>query len=69
MFHCGSFRELDWLFSTPDGRIELIKSAGFNRLAIVSLHRDHVYDNLDAVKNELAEYVKSLSPKGTQGQV
>uniref|UniRef100_A0A182M3C0 eEF1A lysine and N-terminal methyltransferase homolog n=1 Tax=Anopheles culicifacies TaxID=139723 RepID=A0A182M3C0_9DIPT len=60
-------RETEWLFATPAGRRKLQESAKFDRLAIVTLHRGHVYNNLEAVKTELAESVKSLAPNGLQG--
>uniref|UniRef100_A0A8W7PD81 Methyltransferase type 11 domain-containing protein n=1 Tax=Anopheles coluzzii TaxID=1518534 RepID=A0A8W7PD81_ANOCL len=55
-------RETEWLFATPAGRRKLQESAKFDRLAIVTLHRGHVYTDLEAVKAELAESVKSLAP-------
>ncbi|XP_053676272.1 eEF1A lysine and N-terminal methyltransferase homolog [Anopheles nili] len=60
-------RETEWLFATPPGRRKLQASANFDRLAIVTLHRGHVYSDLEAVKEELAESVKSLAPSGLQG--
>ncbi|KFB38679.1 AGAP008472-PA-like protein [Anopheles sinensis] len=60
-------RETEWLFATPQGRQKLQASANFDRLAVVTLHRGHVYTDLEAVKVELAESVKSLAPSGLQG--
>ncbi|XP_035916931.1 eEF1A lysine and N-terminal methyltransferase homolog isoform X1 [Anopheles stephensi] len=60
-------RETEWLFATPAGRRKLQESAKFDRLAIVTLHRGHVYSDLEAVKTELGESVKSLAPNGLQG--
>uniref|UniRef100_A0AAG5D7L7 eEF1A lysine and N-terminal methyltransferase homolog n=1 Tax=Anopheles atroparvus TaxID=41427 RepID=A0AAG5D7L7_ANOAO len=60
-------RETEWLFATPQGRRKLQSSANFDRLAVVTLHRGHVYNDLEAVKTELAESVKSLAPSGLQG--
>lgn len=62
-------RETEWLFSTPQGRQKLLASAGHDRLAIVSMHRGHDYINWDAVKDELAESVKSLAPHGLHAHV
>ncbi|XP_041780407.1 eEF1A lysine and N-terminal methyltransferase homolog [Anopheles merus] len=56
-------RETEWLFATPAGRRKLQESAKFDRLAIVTLHRGHLYTDLEAVKAELAESVKSLAPQ------
>ncbi|XP_058120843.1 eEF1A lysine and N-terminal methyltransferase homolog [Anopheles ziemanni] len=60
-------RETEWLFATTQGRQKLQVSANFDRLAVVTLHRGHVYTDLEAVKVELAESVKSLAPSGLQG--
>ncbi|XP_069674155.1 eEF1A lysine and N-terminal methyltransferase homolog isoform X1 [Periplaneta americana] len=57
-------RETEWLFSTPEGRATLLKSAGFDRLAVVALHRDQKYDGLDAVQEELADSILHLAPPG-----
>lgn len=57
-------RETEWVFATPEGRITLLKSAGFDRLAIVSLHRDHEYPDLYAVEDELADSILQLAPCG-----
>lgn len=44
-------------------------SAKFQRMAVVTLHRDQVYESLDAVKMELSENIKSLAPIGLKEQV
>ncbi|XP_055638617.1 eEF1A lysine and N-terminal methyltransferase homolog isoform X2 [Toxorhynchites rutilus septentrionalis] len=62
-------RETEWLFSTPQGRQKLLASASHDRLAIVSMHRGHDYVSWDAVKDELAESVKSLAPQGLHAHI
>ncbi|XP_021914194.1 methyltransferase-like protein 13 isoform X2 [Zootermopsis nevadensis] len=57
-------RETEWLFATPEGRSTLLKSAGFDRLAVVSLHRDQTYKGLDAVQEELTDSILHLAPPG-----
>lgn len=57
-------RETDWLFSTEAGRVQLSASAGFERLIVVCLHRDHVYTDLDSIKAELSCKVMELAPPG-----
>lgn len=57
-------RETDWIFSTEAGRLQLSDSAGFERLIVASLHRDHVYTNLDSIKSELSSKVMELAPPG-----
>lgn len=55
-------KEYGWMFATKEGRKKLVASAGFGRLAIVLLHRDHVYASLDAIKAELSAHIKQLAP-------
>lgn len=55
-------KECEWLFATKEGRQKLLGSAGYGRLAIVLLHRDHVYESLDAIKSELSAHIKQLAP-------
>nr|XP_016941888.1 eEF1A lysine and N-terminal methyltransferase homolog [Drosophila suzukii] len=62
-------REVEWLFATPVGRKKLQDSANFQRLAVVTLHRDQVYSTLDEVKLELADSIKNLSPAGLNEQI
>lgn len=62
-------REVEWLFATPAGRKKLQDSAKFQRLAVVTLHRDQAYSTLDEVKSELADSIKNLSPAGLSEQI
>ncbi|XP_017469332.1 PREDICTED: methyltransferase-like protein 13 [Rhagoletis zephyria] len=62
-------REIEWLFATPQGRKKLQKSAKFQRLAVVALHRDQEYSSLDSVKGELADSIKCLAPLGLTEQI
>ncbi|KYN10088.1 PREDICTED: methyltransferase-like protein 13 [Trachymyrmex cornetzi] len=57
-------KETDWLFSTKEGRQQVLKSAQRDRLAIVTLRREHKFDNWDAVKTELENCVLNLAPAG-----
>ena len=50
------------MFSTDEGRKQLAVSAGFERLVVVTLHREHLYENLDAIKAELSGKVMELAP-------
>jgi hypothetical protein len=61
---CYSCRETEWLFATPEGRSTLLKSAGFDRLAVVALHRDQTYKGLEAVQEELTDSILHLAPLG-----
>ncbi|KAM7351156.1 eEF1A lysine and N-terminal methyltransferase homolog [Cochliomyia hominivorax] len=62
-------REIEWLFATPEGRKKLQASAKFQRMAVVTLHRDQFYESLDAVKLELSEHIKSLAPMDLKEQI
>lgn len=43
-------------------------SAKHNRLAIVSMHRGHVYKSWDDVKDELSASVRNFAPGGLKNQ-
>lgn len=58
-----AFRESEWLFSTTDGRKNLLKMCNHTRLAIVTMHRGQKYESLQEVQDELNETVKNLAPK------
>ncbi|EZA46363.1 Methyltransferase-like protein, partial [Ooceraea biroi] len=55
-------KETDWLYSTKEGRQEAVKQTGRNRLAIVTLRREHTFKSLFSVKQELAACMSSLAP-------
>lgn len=57
-------RETMWLFCTKEGRQQLLKTTKRNRLAIVTLHREHSYESLDTVKTELSVSIRNLAPAG-----
>lgn len=39
-----------------------MKVTKFNRLAIVTLHRGHLYENLEEVQKELNNNIKDFAP-------
>uniref|UniRef100_T1JA07 Methyltransferase type 11 domain-containing protein n=1 Tax=Strigamia maritima TaxID=126957 RepID=T1JA07_STRMM len=57
-------RELEWLYGTSKGRIYLAENTKCGALVVVHLSRDHVYENLKVVQEELASYVMELAPFG-----
>ena len=57
-------RQLEWLFSTEDGRRQLAQSAGYQRLVVVTLHRDHRYGGVEEVKEEIASRALELAQDG-----
>lgn len=60
--------ETEWVFSTPEGRKKILLSAHFDRLAIVSMHREQIYLTWDDVKDEISETIKNLAPNGLKNQ-
>lgn len=62
-------RETEWLFATTEGRRKLLASAKFQRLAVVTLHRDQVYNTLEEVKSELGYSIMNLAPAGLKEQI
>lgn len=56
-------RETEWLFGSPPGRQQLAESAGFERLIVIHLNRNHCYENLDMIKSELSGKVMELAPR------
>ncbi|XP_011143427.1 methyltransferase-like protein 13 isoform X2 [Harpegnathos saltator] len=61
-------KETDWLFSTKEGRQQVLKSAQRDRLAIVTLRREHKFEKWDALKAELEDCVRNLAPAGLCGK-
>lgn len=57
-------RETEWMFSTRVGRDQLANSAGFERLVVVCLDRNHTYHDLQAIQDELSSKVMELAPPG-----
>lgn len=55
-------RDSEWLFGSNEGRLQLAKQCNFQRLVVVSLHREQQYESLDCVKTELSSNVLQLSP-------
>ena len=55
-------RETEWMFATDAGRRELSESAGFERLVVVCLGRNHTYKDKDSIQAELSSKVMELAP-------
>lgn len=64
-----SFREIEWLFSTSEGRQELAASAKCERLIVVHLLRGIAYGSLEEVKQDLSTKVLELAPHSCKSQV
>ena len=61
--------ESEWMFSCDEGRLQLHRNAGFERLLVVTLNREHNYNSLDDVKAELSNKVLELAPLDVSKQV
>lgn len=61
-------KETDWLFSTKEGRQQVLKSSQRDRLAIVTLCREHKFENWEAVKSEIEDCILNLAPEGLPGK-
>lgn len=57
------------MFSCDEGRRELQKNAGYERLLVVLLSRELEFSSLDEVKAELSTKVLELAPPDVQKQV
>lgn len=63
------FREIEWLFSTNNGRKHLARITKYNRLAVIATHRGQEYGSLESVQDELHEAVCQVAPAGISGKV
>nr|SVE93507.1 EOG090X02SD [Scapholeberis mucronata] len=59
-------REIDWMFSSNEGRRQLADNAKYQRLLVIHLGRDHHFPNLEYVQTELSGVVSSLQPEGLE---
>jgi len=57
-------REVDWLFSSDEGRLQLAESAAVERLVVVTMHRGHTYSSLEEVKEEVSAKATELIQGG-----
>ncbi|CAG2103136.1 unnamed protein product [Medioppia subpectinata] len=63
VFIVPSGREIEWLFATSKGRIELTKQSGFERLIVVHLNRNHKFVDMEQIKSQLSPKVMDFVPK------
>ena len=67
-YSCGVFivprgREVEFLFNTTEGQMDLARQASFARFIIVAMERGHDFSGgLEQVKLELDPYMSKLSP-------
>ena len=57
-------REVDWLFCSDTGRLQLAESAGVERLVVVTMHRGHTYSSMAQVKDEVVDKAVELLQRG-----
>lgn len=56
------YRNLDWLYSTPTGRQQIIASAQYTTIVFIYLQSDEDYRDLEQVKSEMTEAVLDFKP-------
>ncbi|GAB6023407.1 hypothetical protein CHUAL_008195 [Chamberlinius hualienensis] len=56
-------RETEWLFGSLKGRQKLGEMTECQRLVVAHLSRNHSYENLEVIKDELSKKVMTLQPK------
>lgn len=61
-------RETEWLFATAEGRSSLRSSVGYDRLAVICMHRGHKYPTLEELQEELSECILQVAPAGHHKQ-
>lgn len=55
-------RNLDWLYSTPAGRQQIISSAQYTTVVFIYLQSDEEYRDLEQVKSEMTDAVLDFKP-------
>ena len=55
-------RNLDWLYSTPAGRQQIIANAKYTTVAFIYLQSDEEYRDLEQVKLEMTSAVLDFKP-------
>ncbi|CAM2702752.1 unnamed protein product [Rotaria socialis] len=55
-------RNLDWLYSTPAGRQQIIANAKYTTVAFIYLQSDEEYRDLEQVKSEMTNAVLDFKP-------
>ncbi|CAF0723116.1 unnamed protein product [Adineta ricciae] len=55
-------RNLDWLYSTPAGRQQIISNATYTTIAFIYLQPDEDYRDLEQVKSEMTNAVLDFKP-------
>jgi len=63
------YRNLDWLYSTPAGRQQIISNAKYTTIAFIYLQPDGEYRDLDQVKTEMTDAVLDFKPANLPNNV
>ena len=53
-------REHEWLFSSNEGQMNFATMSGYARFIIVRMNRDHNYQDMETIQNELSPYMQKL---------
>lgn len=61
-------REHEWMFATEEGKLQLADTAGYSRLIIVTLGRNHTFTDLASIQSELSPKILELVPKTMNGK-
>ncbi|XP_012273938.1 methyltransferase-like protein 13 isoform X2 [Orussus abietinus] len=62
-------RDPEWLFSTKEGRQQLLDTVQRDRLVIIIQRRECTFEGIDAVKRELEGSVRNFAPAGLGANV
>jgi len=55
-------REHEWLFSSNEGQMNFATMSGYARFIVVRMNRDHNYQDMETIQNELSPYMQKLIP-------
>ena len=55
-------REVEWIFSTVEGRRQLAESASCQRLIVVHLGRDATFTSIEQIQSELSPHILEFCP-------
>jgi len=71
---CGVFlvpqgREIEWTFATEEGQMQVASSNKIGRLIIVALGRNHEFESMKAVQDELSSILMPLTLAGSDQRV
>lgn len=63
------FRNLDWLYSTAEGRQQIISDIQYSTVAFIFLQSDQEYRDLSQVQNEMTDAVLDFKPSHITNEI